>query len=159
MSVREQAGHGVHIMNEQEPAATSDLFRAANRRFALVLTTMQATALILIAMATAAAIAAEAWLMWQHQSASLGELLLLFLYVEILAMVKEYALGNRELPVRTPVIIAIVAVARYMILDVERLEPTWLLVGSVSIFLLTLALWVIHALRPRPRSGGVSGGA
>lgn len=138
-------------MNPPEPKSATDLPSPSHRHFSRVLTAMQASALILIAAATAAAIATEAWSMWRHRSASLSELLLLFLYVEILSMVKEYALGSRELPVRTPVIIAIVAVARYMILDVERLDPTWLLMGSVSIFLLTLALWVIHSLPPSSR--------
>lgn len=96
-----------------------------------------------------AAIAGEAWVMWENRSSTLGNLLLLFLYVEILAMVKQYALGTRELPVRTPIILAIVAVARCMIVEVERIEPTWLLAGSLAILVLTLALWIIQYLRQR----------
>lgn len=131
------------------PEQPSPSLRQANHRFSQVLTAIQALALALIALATAAAIAAEAWTMWLTRSASLGELLLLFLYIEILSMVKQYSLGVRELPVRTPVIIAIVAVARYMIVDVERLEAVWLLMGSLSILALSVALWIIHYLRQR----------
>ena len=138
-------------MNEPDtnPASLAPSFAKANRSFARLLTTMQAAALALIAIATVAAIASEAWMMWENRSSTLGNLLLLFLYVEILAMVKQYALGTRELPVRTPIILAIVAVARYMIVDVERIEPTWLLVGSLAILVLTLALWIIQYLRQR----------
>lgn len=40
--------------------------------------------------------------MVELEKASLGDLLLLFLYIEILSMVKGSALGSREIPIRTP---------------------------------------------------------
>lgn len=139
------------IRSTHEPDRDAALTRA-NQRISGLLTLAQAIALGLIALATVAAIAAEAAAMWTARAASLGDLLMLFLYVEILAMVKQYALGTRELPVRTPVIIAIVAVARYMILDVEGLQADWLLMGSLSILALSAALWVIDALRRDART-------
>lgn len=134
-------------MKDPTNATAASVLTSANRRISGLLTVAQAIALALIALATVVAIGAEAAAMWTARAASLGDLLMLFLYVEILSMVKQYALGERELPVRTPVIIAIVAVARYMILDVEGLQANWLLMGSLSILALSAALWIIQSLR------------
>ena len=77
-------------------------------------------------------------------SISLGDLLMLFLYVEILSMVKGAALGTREIPIHTPIALAIVAVARYIVVDVEHISPNYMLFTSASILVLVLALWLVR---------------
>ena len=73
-----------------------------------------------------------------------GDLLMLFLYVEILSMVKGAALGTREIPIHTPIALAIVAVARYIVVDVEHISPNYMLFTSSSILVLVLALWLVR---------------
>jgi protein PsiE len=58
---------------------------------------------------------------------TLADLLLFFIYLEVLAMVAIY-LESGKLPVRMPLYIAIVALARYMILDMKSLD-TWRMLG------------------------------
>ena len=65
-------------------------------------------------------------LRWPRKSASmfsaarvtLADLLLMFLYLEVLAMIGQY-FNSGQLPVRFPLYIAMVAMARYIILDIK----------------------------------------
>lgn len=74
---------------------------------------------------------------------TLADLLLMFLYLEILAMVAMY-FESGKLPVRFPIYIAIVALARYLVLDMKNLDM-WHMIGvASSILLLTLAVLVLR---------------
>ena len=70
---------------------------------------------------------------------TLADLLLLFLYLEILAMVGVY-FESGKLPVQFPIYIAIVALARYLVLDLKNLDQWHMLGVASSILLLTLAV-------------------
>ncbi|MDP2833177.1 MAG: phosphate-starvation-inducible PsiE family protein [Pseudomonadota bacterium] len=74
---------------------------------------------------------------------TLGDLLLMFLYLEVLAMVAIY-FESGKLPVRFPVYIAIVALARYLVLDMKNLDMWHMLGVAASILLLTLAVLVLR---------------
>jgi protein PsiE len=74
---------------------------------------------------------------------TLADLLLMFLYLEILAMVAMY-FESGKLPVRFPIYIAIVALARYLVLDMKNLDM-WHMIGvAASILLLTLAVLALR---------------
>jgi protein PsiE len=74
---------------------------------------------------------------------TLADLLLMFLYLEILAMVGMY-FESGKLPVRFPIYIAIVALARYLVLDMKNLD-VWHMVGvAASILLLTVAVLTLR---------------
>jgi protein PsiE len=74
---------------------------------------------------------------------TLADLLLMFLYLEILAMVGMY-FESGKLPVRFPIYIAIVALARYLVLDMKNLDVWHMLGVAASILLLTLAVLVLR---------------
>ncbi|MBK9326286.1 MAG: phosphate-starvation-inducible PsiE family protein [Thiobacillaceae bacterium] len=74
---------------------------------------------------------------------TLADLLLLFLYLEILAMVGVY-FESGKLPVQFPIYIAIVALARYLVLDLKNLDQWHMLGVASSILLLTLAVLAIR---------------
>ena len=76
-------------------------------------------------------------------SVTLADLLLLFLYLEILAMVGMY-FGSGKLPVRFPVYIAIVALGRYLVLDMKNLDMWHMLGVAAAILLLTLAVLALR---------------
>ncbi len=118
-------------------------------KFNTALTFAQAFALIAIAIAAVAGIASSIWGMVDNRVVGLGDLLLLFLYIEILSMVKGSALGTREIPIKMPVALAIVAVARYIVVDVEHLTPLFMLMTSGAILVLVIALWVLNHIRPK----------
>ena len=65
------------------------------------LTWVQDIGLLIIAIATVFAVGAEISTMFQAKTVTLGDLLLLFIYLEVLAMVSIY-LDSGKLPVRMP---------------------------------------------------------
>lgn len=120
--------------------------KQASVHFNRWLTYGQAVALVAIAIAALAGIGQEVWGMIEAKTISLGELLMLFLFVEIIAMVKGASLGVREIPLHTPIALAIVAVARYIVVDVEHIHPDYMIFTSLSILVLVLALWVVRRI-------------
>ena len=104
------------------------------------LTWVQDIGLIIIAISTVVAVGAEIKLMWDNGTVTLADLLLLFIYLEILAMVSIY-LDSGKLPVRMPLYIAIVALARYLILHMKDMD-VWKIIG-VSAAALILAFTVL----------------
>ena len=97
--------------------------------------------LIIIAIATVIAVGVEVASMIEAMTVTLADLLLLFIYLEVLAMIAMY-LECGKLPVRMPLYIAIVALARYMILDMKGLD-NWRMLGIAgAILLISLAILV-----------------
>jgi len=99
--------------------------------------------LTIVAIATIFAGFQETILMIKNSRVTLADLLLMFLYLEILSMVAIYFESGR-LPVRLPLYIAIVAMARYVIVDIKEMESIRLLVVSASIVLVALAVLAIR---------------
>ena len=94
----------------------------------LVLTFAEHVGLLVIAIATVIAASGEVMTMIKAGSVTLADLLMLFLYLEVLSMAGLYY-GSGKLPVRFPLYIAIVALARYLILDMQEMNE-W---GSVAL--------------------------
>lgn len=99
--------------------------------------------LIVIALATIYAGYQETMLMVNNARVTLADLLLMFLYLEILTMVGLY-FESGKLPVRFPLYIAMVAMARYVIVDIKEMDNIRLLGVSASIVLVALAVLVIR---------------
>jgi protein PsiE len=103
----------------------------------------EAIGLVVITLATLIAGAFEVKVMLDARTVTLADLLLLFLYLEVLAMVGVY-FRSGQLPVRFPIYIAIVALARYLVLDVKSLD-VWRMVGvTAAMLLLACAVLVIR---------------
>ncbi|MFK7994472.1 MAG: phosphate-starvation-inducible protein PsiE [Granulosicoccus sp.] len=100
-------------------------------------------ALTATSIATTVAIAQEIWIMIDRGSVTLADLLLMFLYLEVLAMIGQY-LRTGQIQVRFPLYIAMVALARYLIIEVKEIEELRILAISGSILLLTMAVLVIR---------------
>jgi protein PsiE len=99
--------------------------------------------LAIITVATIIAGAHEVGIMVNAGTVTLGDLLLMFLYLEILAMVGLYFKSGR-LPIRFPIYIAIVALARYLVLDMKNLDEYRILGVTAAILLLTVSVLVIR---------------
>ena len=108
-----------------------------------VLTFFEYIGLLIISIATLIAMGFEVSSMISARIVTLADLLLLFIYLEVLAMVAIY-LNSGKLPVRIPLYIAIVALARYMILDMKNLD-TWRLLGVAgAVLIITIAILIIR---------------
>lgn len=101
------------------------------------------TGLVIIAIATVIAGIEEVSKMFLAKTVTLADLLLLFLYLEVLAMVAIY-LDSGKLPIRMPLYIAIVALARYLILDMKSLSEWEMIAIAGTISLITLSILVLR---------------
>lgn len=108
-----------------------------------LLTWVQDIGLFIIALATIIATGFEISHMVTAGTVTLADLLLLFIYLEVFAMVAIY-LDSGKLPVRMPLYIAIVAIARYIILDMKNLEPWRILELSGAALIIAIAILVIR---------------
>jgi protein PsiE len=103
----------------------------------------QEIGLLIVAIATLVAVGIEIDFMFENGTVLLTDLLLLFIYLEVLTMIAVYYKSG-ELPIKFPLYIAIVALARYLILDMKNID-TWRILGiTVAILLLGLSIIVIH---------------
>ncbi len=108
--------------------------------------------LVIIAIATIIASSVEISHMISKMQVNLPDLLMLFLYLEILAMVKVY-LETGKLPIRFPLYIAIIALARYLIIDVKQLESLEMITIAGTILIIGVTLILVrygHTKMPYP---------
>lgn len=108
--------------------------------------------LLVIAIATVFALTNEVVTMVNARQVALADLLLLFLYLEVLAMVGLYYRSGK-LPVRSPLYIGMVALARYLILDLKTMDDLRMFAVTGSILILALAVLLIrfgHVRFPYP---------
>jgi len=109
--------------------------------------------LFIIAIATLVAGFQEITTMAGAGKVTLADLLMLFLYLEVIAMVGVY-LESGELPVRMPIYIGIVALARYLALDAKGMDTWKIMAVASAIVLLAGAVLIIrygHMKYPYPR--------
>ncbi|MBI3140461.1 MAG: phosphate-starvation-inducible PsiE family protein [Rhodocyclales bacterium] len=99
--------------------------------------------LLVIAFATTVAIYQEVLVMLAAHKVGLADLLLMFLFLEVLAMIGQY-FRSGHIPVRYPLYIAMVALARYLVLDVKEITEWRMLAVAAAIFLLTVAVLAIR---------------
>ena len=72
----------------------------------------------------------------------LADLLLLFIYIEVMGMIRVYLL-QEEIRITYPLIIAITAISRLIILQKKDLDPAILIYESVAILILAIAIIVL----------------
>lgn len=121
----------------------SHTFDRIRRMFSGALDVVEYLGLMVIGIATTVAMYHEVAIMVSAQKVQLADLLLMFLYLEVLAMIGQY-FKSGQLPVRFPMYIAMVALARYLILDIKDMTEWRMLAVTAAIFLLTLGVLVIR---------------
>ena len=85
----------------------------------------------------------EIYKMIIQMGVSLADLLLLFIYVEVMGMIRIYLLED-EIRITYPIIIAITAISRLIILQKKDIEPSTLIYESVAILILGIAIIVLR---------------
>ena len=99
--------------------------------------------LVVIALATLFAGYGEVMHIIAAREVTLGDLLLLFLYLEVLAMVAIY-LESGKLPIRLPLYIAIVALARLLILDMKEMTEWEMIAVGATITLISIGVLILR---------------
>ena len=97
---------------------------------------LEKVVLVIIAIATIIAIGYEISEMYAELSVELADLLLLFIYLEVIQMIREYWTLNR-IRISIPLFIAITAIARLIILQGKSMDPSMLLYEGGNDFIIS----------------------
>ena len=112
---------------------------------------LQLILLTIILISTVIAVAMEIKAMFINRSITLADLLLMFLYLEVLAMVRVFW-NQQSINITLPLLIAITALARFIILQGKEMDATTLVYEAVAIVLIAAAI-VILRLRHSDKLG------
>ncbi len=112
---------------------------------------LQLVLMVIILISTVIAVGIEISKMFQNQSVTLADLLLMFLYLEVLAMVRVFW-HQQSISITLPLLIAITALARFIILQGKEMDPAALVYEAVAIVLIAGAI-VILRLRHSDKLG------
>lgn len=120
----------------------------------LAFRTLERVGLILVDLATVYAGWLKVHAMVVHEEVTISDLLLLFIYLEVVSMTAVYWRAHK-LPVRMPLYIAMVALARYLMFNAGHIDAAQILAFAASILILALAVLVVrfgHLRYPYPET-------
>ena len=98
--------------------------------------------LAIIGIATCLAAALYLWEMFINRRIELSDLFLLFIYAEILGMVGSFYSTNR-IPVTLPIIIAITAICRLIVMQNKEMEATLIVGEAAAVLILAGAAYMM----------------
>ena len=104
---------------------------------------IQLVAALIVLIATVLAFFLEINEMYANRTVSLADLLLLFIYIEVIGLVRSYW-ETRSVRISYPLVIAITALARYIILQDKNDDPATLLYISLAILIVALSTVIIR---------------
>jgi len=102
--------------------------------------------LVIIAAFTVVAMGQEVMLLVETRTVALKDLLLMFIYAEVLGMLSAFY-SSRRIPIAIPLFIAVTALSRLIILQGKDTDPTILLYESGAILLICVAGWVATRIK------------
>ena len=112
---------------------------------------LQLLLMCIILISTVITVGMEIYKMFDNRSVTLADLLLMFLYLEVLAMVRVFW-NQQSISITLPLLIAITALARFIILQGKEMDPSALVYEAVAIVLIAGAI-VILRLRHSDKLG------
>lgn len=130
--------------SDELPDAPSAERIAAGKAFLL----LEHLLLILAALLAIIAAGVEIWSVYERQTVTLADILLMFLYTEVIGMIAVFYTGRGLLFVY-PIFIAITALARLIVLQGKDMAPENVLFEAGAILLLSFAALVISRVHSR----------
>jgi protein PsiE len=104
---------------------------------------IQLIAVLAVLVATIIAFFVELSVMYETRTVGLADLLLMFIYIEVLGLVRSYW-ETRSVRITYPLVIAITALARYIILQDKNSDPANLIYIALAILIVSIATVVIR---------------
>jgi protein PsiE len=104
---------------------------------------LQLGLLVVILISTVIAVFLEISNMYQLRDITLADLLLMFLYLEVLAMVRVFW-EQQSISITLPLLIAITALSRFIILQGKEMDPSSLMYEAGAILLIAIAIVVMR---------------
>ena len=109
---------------------------------------IQLVAVVVVLISTIVAFLLEIIKMYETQTVTLADLLLMFIYIEVIGLVRSYW-ESRAVRVIYPLVIAITALSRYIILQDKESDPTNLIYLALAILIVSIATVVIRFRRSK----------
>jgi len=109
----------------------------------IIIKTIEKALLGLIAVLTLVAVGQEILNIFKNGSVELADLLLLFIYTEVLGMIGIFYLSSK-IPITLPLFIAMTAISRLIILQGKEMDPVTLLYEAGAILIIALACLVVR---------------
>ena len=104
---------------------------------------IQLTAVLIVLVSTVIAFFLEIAEMYTNRDITLADLLLMFIYIEVIGLVRSYW-ETRAVRITYPLVIAITALARFIILQDKESDPSNLIYISVAILIVAIATVIIR---------------
>ena len=104
---------------------------------------IQLTAVLIVLISTIVAFFLEMSDMYMNRDITLADLLLMFIYIEVIGLVRSYW-ETRAVRITYPLVIAITALARFIILQDKESDPSNLIYISVAILIVAIATVIIR---------------
>ena len=104
---------------------------------------IQLTAVLFVLVSTIIAFLLEIREMYENRNIELADLLLMFIYIDVIGLVKSYG-ETRSVRITYPLVIAITALARFIILQDKESDPSNLIYISIAILIVAIATVVIR---------------
>ena len=104
---------------------------------------IQLTAVLIVLASTVIAFFLEITEMYMNRKITLADLLLMFIYIEVIGLVRSYW-ETRAVRITYPLVIAITALARFIILQDKESDPSNLIYISVAILIVAIATVIIR---------------
>ena len=104
---------------------------------------LQFVLLTIILISTVIAVGIEIKKMFFNQTVTLADLLLMFLYLEVMAMVRVFW-DQQSISITLPLLIAITALSRFIILQGKEMDPSGLVYEAVAIVLIASAIVILR---------------
>ena len=104
---------------------------------------IQLTAVLIVLVSTVVAFFLEIAEMYMNRDITLADLLLMFIYIEVIGLVRSYW-ETRAVRITYPLVIAITALARFIILQDKESDPSNLIYISVAILIVAIATVIIR---------------
>ena len=104
---------------------------------------IQLVAVLAVLIATIIAFFVELSFMYETKTIGLADLLLMFIYIEVLGLVRSYW-ETRAVRITYPLVIAITALARYITLQDKNSDPANLIYIALAILIVSIATVVVR---------------
>ena len=104
---------------------------------------IQLVAVVVVLVSTIIAFFLEMKEMYENKDITLADLLLMFIYIEVIGLVRSYW-ETQSVRITYPLIIAITALARFIILQDKESDPANLIYISLAILIVSIATVIIR---------------
>jgi protein PsiE len=117
--------------------------------FGKLIALIERSILVVIIGLTVIAVLFELYVIVEQRIVAIADILLLFLYTEVISMVGAFY-NSRRIPTIYPLLIAITALSRLIVLQSKEMEPVNIFYEASAIVILALAVILLHRFADEP---------